>query len=284
MAELSVLEDYLSSLPAVVVAFSGGADSALVAHVANRVLGRGRCVVATAVSASLAEEELADCESLAEEWGLDWRTAVTGELSNRDYAANGPKRCYYCKAELMAALSPLADELGGSVALGVNLDDLNDQRPGQVAAAESGAVFPLVEAGFDKAEVRRHSRELGLRTWDKPQAACLASRVPYGTPVSLEVLGRVGRAESGLRRLGFRQLRVRHHGDIARIELEAGELQAAIDKRAEVVAAVRAAGYRWASLDLEGFRSGGMNSLLQGPQGSSVLQGPQESSTVAGHR
>jgi uncharacterized protein len=150
------------------------------------------------------------------------------------------------------------------VVLGVNLDDLGDHRPGQRAAAEGGAVFPLVEAGFTKADVRETSRRLGLRTWDKPAAACLASRVPYGTPVSLGVLDTVARAESALRALGFRQLRVRHYGELARIELGTDELDAAFLARQEVVAAVRGAGYTYVTLDLEGFRSGNLNRALPG--------------------
>ena len=157
---------------------------------------------------------------------------------------------------------PLAAERAATVVLGVNLDDLGDHRPGQRAAAEGGAVFPLVEAGFTKADVRETSRRLGLRTWDKPAAACLASRVPYGTPVTLGVLRSVEQAEAGLRALGFRQLRVRHYGDLARIELDLEELPGALARRDDVVAAVRAAGYRYVTLDLEGFRSGNLNAAL----------------------
>ena len=146
--------------------------------------------------------------------------------------------------------------------LGVNVDDLGDHRPGQQAAAAQGAVFPLVDTGFTKDDVRAESRRLGLRTWDKPAAACLASRVPYGTPVSIGVLDRVGRAEAALRALGFGQLRVRHYGDVARVELDPDEFPAAVARRVEVVDAVRAAGYRYVTLDLEGFRSGNLNAAL----------------------
>ena len=145
------------------------------------------------------------------------------------------------------------------VVLGTNVDDLGDHRPGQAAATERGAVFPLVDAGFTKADVRAASQALGLRTWDKPAAACLASRVPYGTPVTFAVLDRVGRAEGALRALGFRQLRVRHYGDVARLELELDDLQDAVARRQEIVDAVRGAGYRYVTLDLEGFRSGNLN-------------------------
>ncbi|MEO7837223.1 MAG: TIGR00268 family protein, partial [Acidimicrobiales bacterium] len=165
-------------------------------------------------------------------------------------------------AELMGVLAPVAQARGATVVLGVNVDDLGDHRPGQRAASEAGAAFPLVDAGFTKAGVRAWSRQLGLRTWDKPAAACLASRVPYGTPVNLGVLESVARAESALRFLGFRQLRVRHYGELARIEIDGSELARAFEARQDVVAAVRAAGYRYVTLDLEGFRSGNLNAAL----------------------
>jgi uncharacterized protein len=245
----------------VVVAFSGGADSAFLAWVAHDELGDGALAV-TAVSPSLAPEEEADCRDLAAAWGLDWRAVVTDELADPDYRANDGDRCYHCKATLMDALGPVAASRDAVVVLGVNVDDLGDHRPGQQAAAERGAAFPLVDAGFTKDDVRAASRALGLRTWDKPAAACLASRVPYGTPVTLGVLREVAAAESGLRALGFRQLRVRHYGDLARLEVPVAELPAVVARRDEVIAAVQAAGYRYVTLDLEGFRSGNLNAAL----------------------
>jgi uncharacterized protein len=175
------------------------------------------------------------------------------------YRANDLDRCYHCKAELMTVVGPIAAAERARVVLGVNVDDLGDHRPGQQAAAEAGAAFPLVTAGFTKDDVRTASRALGLRTWDKPAAACLASRIPYGTEVSVGLLRRVDRAEAALHELGFRQLRVRHYGDTARIEVDVADLPAVLDQRAAVVAAVRAAGYRYVTVDLEGFRSGNLN-------------------------
>jgi uncharacterized protein len=243
----------------VVVAFSGGADSALLAWVAHDTLGPERARAVTAVSASLASEEEADCRSLAAEWGLAWEALATDELANPAYTANDGLRCYHCKAALMDVVTPSS---GLTVVLGVNLDDLGDHRPGQQAAAQRGARFPLVEAGLTKADVRALSRHLGLRTWNKPAAACLASRVPYGTPVTVGVLAKVAAAESGLRALGFGQLRVRHYGDLARIELDVAVLDRAVALRTEVVAAVIAAGYTYVTLDLEGFRTGNLNRAL----------------------
>lgn len=256
---LDDLRARLRAMSPVLVAFSGGADSAFLAWVANDTLGDGARAV-TAVSPSLAPEEEAGCRALAAEWGLRWTAVPTGELDDPAYAANDARRCYFCKSALLDALAPLA--AGATVVLGVNLDDLGDHRPGQEAAAERGAVFPLVEAGFTKADVRAASARLGLRTWDKPAAACLASRVPYGTPVTVGVLASVAAAESALRALGFRQLRVRHYGDLARIEVEEADLARAVSEREQVVAAVRSAGYRYVTLDLEGFRSGNLNGAL----------------------
>jgi uncharacterized protein len=261
---LARLRATLTELGTVVVAFSGGADSALLAWVANDTLGFDRCQVMTAVSPSLAPEEEAECRALAAEWRLNWRALPTDELANLDYVANDGERCYHCKAALMDVAAVLAASAAGGavIVLGVNGDDLDDHRPGQRAAAERGARFPLVEAGLDKADVRAISAHLGLRTWDKPAAACLASRLPYGTPVSVGTLAVVAAAESAVRALGFRQVRVRHYGDLARLELDLGDLAEALERREELVAAVQAAGYRYVTLDLEGFRSGNLNRAL----------------------
>ncbi len=257
--KLAALESRLAELGRVVVAFSGGADSGLLAYVSHRVLGAANAHAVTAISPSLAGDEEADCRALATEWGLRWTPVATDEMARAAYRANDTDRCYHCKAELMDVVGPLALADGATVVLGVNLDDLGDHRPGQAAAAERGARFPMVDAGLTKADVRALSAELGLRTWDKPAAACLASRIPYGTPVSFRTLSAVDRAESALRRLGLRQLRVRHYDELARIEVELDDLAAVVARRAEVVDAVKSAGYRYVTLDLEGFRSGNLN-------------------------
>jgi uncharacterized protein len=277
-AGLDALRAGLEDMGSLVVAFSGGADSAFLAWVATDTLGRDEVRCVTAVSPSLAREELADCRALADEWDLDFTEVTTDELADRSYSSNDGSRCYHCKSSLMDALAPMADpDRGGrhaTVVLGVNLDDLGDHRPGQQAAAERGARFPLVEAGLTKADVRSWSRRLGLRTWDKPAAACLASRVPYGTPVSLRTLTMVADAESGLRSLGFTQLRVRHYGDTARIEVPTEDLAEVVDRHGAVSDAVHRAGYRYVTLDLDGFRSGNLNQALSvDAPGSASLPG-----------
>ena len=263
MADLDALHERLRELDRVVVAFSGGADSAFLAWVANDTLGPARAHAVTAVSPSLAALERDDCAALAREWALRWTPVETAELDDLAYVANDGDRCAHCKTALMDVAGPLADEAGATVVLGVNVDDLGDHRPGQAAAAARGATFPLVDAGFTKADVRAESKRLGLRTWDKPAAACLASRIPYGTPVSVGILSRVERAEAALRAIGFAELRVRHYGDTARLELPLLDLAAALERREEVVAAVRGAGYRYVTLDLEGLRSGNLNAALR---------------------
>ncbi len=245
-----------------VVAFSGGVDSALVTFVAHGTLGVDRVLAATAVSASLAPSELVSARSWATGRGIRWVGIDTDEASRPEYVANGTDRCFHCKSALMDGLGPIAAAEAATVVLGVNVDDLGDHRPGQRAAAEAGAVFPLVDAGFTKAHVRDAARILGLEVWDKPAAACLASRLPYGTPVTLGTLSQVAAAEEGLKALGFAQVRVRHYGDLARIEVDPADLGAALAARASVVKALKDAGYRYVTLDLEGFRSGNLNDVL----------------------
>jgi uncharacterized protein len=258
--KLAVLDEVLAAMGRVVVAFSGGADSAFLAVAAAKVLGTDRAHAVTAVSPSLAATEEADCAALAATWALRWTRVHTDEVERAAYRANDVDRCWHCKSALMDQLAPIAAAEGAVVVLGVNTDDLGEHRPGQQAAADRGARFPLVEAGLTKRDVRAASQAWDLATWDKPAAACLASRVPYGTPVTVEVMSRVERAEAGLRRLGFGgSLRVRHYGDVARIEVEPARLAQVVDQRAGVVAAVQRAGYRYVTVDLEGFRSGNLN-------------------------
>lgn len=256
--KLADLRAGLTVLGRVVVAFSGGADSAFLAAVAHGTLGE-RAHAVTAVSPSLAADEERECGDLASEWGLRWTPVLTHEMERAAYRLNDTDRCFHCKAELMDVVAPIAAAEAAVVVLGVNLDDLGDHRPGQQAASAAGARFPLVEHGFTKDDVRAASKRLGLRTWDKPAMACLASRLPYGTEVSVQLLSQVDRAESALRRLGFRQLRVRHYGDTARLEVMLHDLPAVVEQRDLVVEAVKSQGYRYVTLDLEGFRSGNLN-------------------------
>lgn len=263
MADLAVLRERLTELERVVVAFSGGADSAFLTWVAHDTLGAADVLAVTAVSPSLAADEREACSSLVSDWGVRWREVETAEMQNAAYRVNDGDRCYWCKDALMDALDPILDEHDAVAVLGVNLDDLGDHRPGQRAASRRGAAFPLVEAGFTKADVRAWSRRLGLRTWDKPAAPCLASRLPYGTPVTLQRLGAVERAEHALRALGFAELRVRHYGDLARIEVPVDAFEAVLAHRVAIVDAVTAAGYRDVTLDLRGLRSGNLNDALE---------------------
>jgi pyridinium-3,5-biscarboxylic acid mononucleotide sulfurtransferase len=256
------LELALGRLDAVVVAFSGGVDSALLAHAALDALGPDRVLAVTAASPSLAEGELEHCRSLAGAWGMDWRAVATTELDTPAYVANGGDRCFWCKDALMDALVPLADERGAVVALGVNVDDLGDHRPGQDAARRRGARFPLVDADLDKSAVRTLARDRGLDVWDRPANPCLASRLPYGTPVTVPLLSQVDRAEAVLRRMGVRDVRVRHLGDTARVEVPDDDLGVVVDRRADVVAELTALGFRYVTIDLAGLRSGNLNQAL----------------------
>jgi uncharacterized protein len=261
--KLDALRETLRGLGRVVVAFSGGVDSAFLLKVCSDTLGE-HCHAVTAVSETMARSEIADTAALAGELGLGDRHRVveSHELDRPGFAANPVDRCALCKTELMDLALPIARALGAVVALGTNVDDLGDVRPGISAALAHGAKMPLVEAGLTKPEVRALSRELGLRTWDKPQLACLSSRFPYGTQITPDRLRRVDAFEDGLRALGFRQLRVRFHDSIARLELDPSELSAMVERREAIVALGKQLGFTYVAVDLAGFRSGSLNEVL----------------------
>ena len=245
-----------------VTAFSGGVDSSLVAYLAHRELGP-RALAVTSGSASLSRDDLALTRELAAAWGLAHRLIETDELRDPHYAANPSNRCYYCKTTLYGRLRELATAGGYAVLLnGTNADDLGDHRPGLQAAAEHGVRAPLADCGLTKADVRALAAHLGLDNAHKPQAACLSSRVPYGQPISADLLARIDAAEALLRRLGFGQLRVRTHGDVARIEVPPGDLTLVLARRTQIDAKLRSLGYRYVTLDLQGFRSGSLNEGL----------------------
>ena len=260
-AKLARMKAEVSDCGSALVAFSAGVDSTFVLAVAAELLGP-RAVALTAHSPAVPERERDEARRLAARLGVRHVERESREQDDPRYVANPEDRCYYCKRELYRLCGEVARAEGIAAVLdGFNADDRRDHRPGHRAAEEVRVRSPLAEAGLTKDEVRAWSEAYGLPTWDKPQMACLASRIPYGTPVTPDRLGQVERAEAAVRALGFRDLRVRHHGDIGRVEIGEGELEAAFARRAEISRAVKAAGFRIAALDLEPFRSGRMNEL-----------------------
>ena len=260
--KLGNLERILAGLESAVVAFSGGVDSSLLLAVAAKVLG-ARVLAVTATSATYPERELIEARALAGQLGARHREVVSEELDIPEFKHNPRNRCYYCKKELFGKLRQIADQEGLAHVLdGTNLDDRGDHRPGRQAAEEIGVRSPLEEAGLTKADIRALSRHLGLPSWDKPAFACLSSRFPYGTAITAERVNRVGRAEEGLRELGFRVLRVRYHDTVARLELGEEEFALATGPlREEVSRLVKAAGFVYVAIDLQGYRTGAMNEV-----------------------
>lgn len=275
MSRIDELEARIAELGSAVVAFSGGVDSSLVACLAVRALG-DRALAVTAVSPALATGELDGASAVARSVGIGHEVITTDELAREGYVANGRDRCYHCKTELYGRLSALAARRGFTALLsGANADDLGDWRPGLTAAAEHGVRHPLLEAGIGKQEVRQLAWTLRIPSAEKPASPCLASRLPYGTPVAPETLALVDRAELALRRLGYRVLRVRHYGGLGRVQIGADELPRALTPagRAQVVAAVRAAGYEHVEIDQDPFRSGSLNTVPFGSLRTSPAEG-----------
>jgi uncharacterized protein len=265
VAALRRLEDTLRTRQRVITAYSGGVDSTLVAAVARRMLGKDNAPAVIGDSPSLPRYELDQARILAKELDLELIEVRPGEQDDEGYRANAGDRCYFCKTHLYASLKRMTKELGFRyIANGTNTDDLGDHRPGLMAADEAEVISPLIEAGLDKEQVRELAKHLGLSNWDKPAAACLASRVPYGSEVTPKVLSQIEMAEDVLRGLGFNGFRVRHHDQVARIELPMDQVPRLMDDdvRRAVAEGVREAGYLYVSLDLEGFRSGSGNLAL----------------------
>jgi len=257
------LLDAVKSLDSVVIAFSGGVDSSLVAKAASRALPKTKVLLVTADSQSLGSGELEKCEELSNEWDLDWIPVKTDEFKNSQYLANQSDRCWWCKSALMDQLEPIAAKRGANIVLGVNQDDLGDHRPGQEAAKSRGARFPLVEAGLTKQDVRELAKEWKLSVWDRPSMPCLSSRIPYETKITVQLLSRVDRAENILRSIGVRDVRVRDYQDTARIEVSQEDLPTVLNRSAEVNKQISDLGYRYVTVDLGGLRSGNLNQALE---------------------
>src|SRR6266699_1550706 len=246
-------------LSSVLVAYSGGVDSSLLLKVALDELGQ-RAVAVLASSPAYPESEQEQARDLVRRLGARLVEVSTSEVELEAYRRNNPDRCFHCKEELFETLEPVQRDLGlRHIAYGATADDADGHRPGHGSAVRRGVRFPLLEAGMGKAEIRAAARRLGLPNWNKPSFACLSSRIPHGTEVTVEALRQVGAAEAAIKALGFRQVRVRHHGDVARIEVDAAEIARLVSERERVVAALQAAGYRFVSLDLEGYASGSLN-------------------------
>jgi uncharacterized protein len=265
MSKQDSLIESLRRMGRVIVAYSGGADSAYLAWAAKQALG-DNAIAVTADSASIPESHKRDAEAFAKQFGIRHEYIQTSEFDNPDYAKNAPDRCFHCKDELFNVLERFGAEQGiEHIIYGVNKDDLGDYRPGQRAAKLHEVAAPLVEADLTKAEIRHFSKEAGLPTWDRPAAACLSSRIPYGTPVTLENVKQVEQGEEEMKALGFRQFRTRYHGEIVRIEVAPEELEKALnlEMAGKLTAIFKRLGYKYVTLDLEGYRQGSLNEVLK---------------------
>ncbi len=260
--KLAQLKNLLQEMERVAVAYSGGIDSTLMAKLAYDCLG-DQAIALTAISASLPTHERDEAEAVIKQIGLPYRPINTYETDDSRYLANEADRCYFCKSEVYGCLTDYANNHGYHYVLdGTNKDDVGDHRPGRKAARERGVRSPLQEVGLTKAEIRDLAQSLGLPNWDKPAAACLSSRIPYGTTITLNLLSQVEQAEFILKQMGFKQLRVRHHNDMARLEIDLPEFEAVFSQREQIVAQLTALGYTYITLDLAGFQSGSMNKAL----------------------